>query len=78
MFQSISRTRLIAMWLGAVALIAAAVMMVDGGLPLRHVPLLLALCLTPPTILLIVWRGAQAPTVADVPYAANHDKGGRV
>ena len=84
MFQPISRARIIGLWFGAVALIGATVTMVDGGLPLDHLPLLLTLCLMPPTILLIVWRSAPPVTVAEVLYAVSavsavrNEKGGRV
>jgi len=41
------------------------------------IALLLTLCLVPPAILLLVWRGAPPPTVGELLYVVNGPKDGR-
>jgi hypothetical protein len=77
MFNSFSRARLVGIWLAAVA-----VLMVCGSIMgLSVTPgsgvLLLATCLVPPAVLLLVWRGAPPFTVAELLHSVDAAKEGR-
>jgi len=69
------RTRLVVFWFVAVAIVAASVAV--GGMPvsLSTTALLLTMCLVPPAILLFVWRGAPPPTVGELLYTVDDQKG---
>ena len=76
MLKEISRTRLVGFWFAAVAVIIAWVVATGVNIASTAV-LLLTMCLVPPAIMLLVWRGAPPPTVAELLYAVNNRKEGR-
>ena len=77
MLKGISRTRLLGFWFAAVAVIIAWVIAMGVNIAISTAVLLLTLCLVPPAIMLLVWRGAPSPTVAELLYSVNEQKKGR-
>ena len=74
MLKNVSRTYAIAIWFGLLAILAAASVVAGAAATLSTWTLLLLMALAPPTIALIVWRGAPQPTVAELLYAVNQDR----
>ena len=77
MLKEISRTRLVGFWFAAVAVIIAWVVVTGVNIAIGTAAFLLTLCLVLPAIMLIVWRGAPPPTVAELLYSVNKEKEGR-
>ena len=77
MLKGISRTRLVGFWYAAVAVIIAWVVATGVNIGASTAALLLTMCLVPPTIMLLVWRGAPPPTVGELLYSVNNQKDGR-
>jgi hypothetical protein len=77
MLKQITRNRVVGFWFAAVAVIIASVVTMGVSVSVSTVALLLALSLVPPGIMLVLWRGAPPPTVAEILYAANTPKEGR-
>ena len=77
MLNEISRLRLVAFWFMAVAVIVAGGILTGVTVGPSTAAFLLAMCITPPAIMLVVWRGAPPPTVAEVLYAVNNQPDGR-
>ena len=57
MLKGISRTRLVGFWFAAVAVIIAWVVATGVNIAIGTAALL-TMCLVPPAIMLLVWRGA--------------------
>ena len=68
-----TRSRLIQIWFAAVALVVVAGVALGASVTVGTGAMLLALCLVPPAILLMLWPAVQPPTVAEV----LHDAEGR-
>jgi len=66
MLQTMTRMKLIQIWLVAVVLIAVASVALGATVTLGTAALLLLLCLAPPAMVLKLWPGVQAPTAGDV------------
>jgi hypothetical protein len=66
MLNNLTRSRLIQVWFTAVALVAVAGIALGASMTFGTIALLLALCLVPPVIVLMLWPGVQPPTVGDV------------
>jgi hypothetical protein len=66
MLKDMTRSRLLQIWFAAVALVVVAVIALGAGVTIGTGAMLLALCLIPPAIVLLLWPGVQPPTVADV------------
>ena len=77
MLKEISRTQLVEFWFAAVAVVIASVVTMGVSVAVSTTALLLTLCLVPPAIMLLVWRGAPPPTVGEILYSANTPKEGR-
>ena len=77
MLNGITRNRLVGFWFAAVAVIIAIVVTMGLNVGVSTTALLLTLSLVPPGILLVLWRGAPSPTVAEILHAANSPKGSR-
>ena len=77
MVKKMSRTRLVGFWFAAVAVIIAWVVATGVNIAIGTAALLLTMCLVPPAIMLLVWRGAPPPTVAELLYTVNKPKEGR-
>jgi spore maturation protein SpmA len=66
MLKNMTRTRLIQIWF-AVVVVAIVIGVVAGAMPTATTAaMLLALCLVPPAIVMLLWPGIQPPTVGDV------------
>ena len=70
MLNDMTRSRVIQVWFGAAALVVAASVALGASVTVGTGALLLALCLVPPVITLMLWPGVQAPTVAEVLHDA--------
>jgi hypothetical protein len=71
MLKGLSRTRLVGAWLAAVIAIGAISVVAGAAISLSNVELLLVACLVPPTVMLLVWRGAPPVTVAELLHSVN-------
>jgi UPF0716 family protein affecting phage T7 exclusion len=77
MLNDITRNRLVGLWFAAVAVVIAFVIGIGMNLGVGTTVLLLTLSLVPPGIIMVLWRGAPTPTVAEILHAANSPKEGR-
>ena len=77
MLKGISRTRLMGFWFAAVAIMIASAVATGVNIPINTAALLLTVCLVPPAVVLLVWRGAPPPTVGEILYSVNQPKEGR-
>ena len=77
MLEGISRTRLVGLWFAAIAVIIAGVVAMGMNVAISTAALLLTMCLVPPAIMLLVFRGAPPPTVGELLYSVNNQKEGR-
>lgn len=70
MLKHMSRSRAIQVWFAAVALIVAAGIALGAAMTLGTGAMLLALCLVPPAMILLLWPGIEHPTIAEVLHDA--------
>ena len=77
MLNEMSRNRLLAIWFGAVAVVAASIIAMGVSVAAGTTAFLIILSLVPPAIVFILWRGRPSPTVAEILHAANTSKEGR-
>jgi UPF0716 family protein affecting phage T7 exclusion len=77
MLNDITRNRLVGFWFAAVAVIIAVVVAMGMNVGVGTTALLLTLSLVPPGIILVLWRGAPSPTVAEILHTANSPTEGR-
>ena len=70
MLKHMTRARMIQVWFAAVALVAAAVIALGAAVTIGTGAMLLALCLVPPAMILMLWPGVERPTVAEVLHDA--------
>ena len=68
MFRSITRGTVIGLWIAALVVLAAVGVFAGVALTLDNGALWLVACLAPPSVMLMVWRGAPPPTVAEILY----------
>jgi hypothetical protein len=66
MLKDMTRSKLIQIWFAAVALVIVAGIAFGASLTAGTGAMLLALCLVPPAIILMLWPGVEPPTVAEV------------
>ena len=71
MLKDMTRSRLIQIWFAAIALVVVAGVAFGAAVTVGTGAVLLALCLVPPLIVLMLWPGVQAPTVAEVLHGAD-------
>ena len=71
MLNGFSRTRLIGAWLAAVMVIGAFGVVAGAAISISNIELLLVAGLLPPTVMLLVWRGAPPETVAELLHSVN-------
>ncbi len=71
MLNSISRRGLAGAWCALVLVIAALSVVAGAGITLGNGGLLLVVCLAPPAVMLLVWRGAPPATVAELLHSVN-------
>ncbi len=77
MLKEISHLRLIGFWFAGVAVVVGSVGAMGVSVGVSTTALLLMASLVPPAILLLVWRGAPPPTVAEILHSAETFRGGR-
>ena len=70
MVKDMTRSRLIQVWFAAVALVIAAGIALGATVTLGTGAMLLALCLVPPAIIVMLWHGVRSPTIAEVLHDA--------
>jgi hypothetical protein len=66
MLQTVTRAKAIRAWFVAVALIIVTAIAIGVHVTIGTAAMLLALCLVPPIIALLMWPGVQPPTVSDI------------
>jgi hypothetical protein len=66
MLKDMTRAKVIQVWFVAVALVLAAGVALGVSVTAGTGAMLLAMCLVPPAIVLVLWPGVQRPTAADV------------
>jgi hypothetical protein len=66
MLKDMTRSRVIQMWFVAIALVAAAAVALGVSVTVGTGVMLLALCLVPPGIVLVLWPGVLPGTVAEM------------
>lgn len=71
MLKNISRMRVAAVWCVAVLAVGAASVVAGATVTMGTAGLLLAACLVPPIIMMLVWRGAPPVTVAELLHTVN-------
>jgi hypothetical protein len=74
MLKNLSRERLIVAWLVIVVIAFAGSLMGGTTATPSTWILLLCLCLAPPALSLVIWRGAPPLTVAEILHAASARK----
>ena len=78
MLKNVSRGQWAGRWLAAMAVMFASSIVLGGPSTGNVTALWLLACLAPPAVMMLVWRGAPPPTVAEVLYAVNNtNKDGR-
>jgi hypothetical protein len=71
MLKEFSRARLVGAWCAAVVVIGACSVVLGAPITIGNLGLLLVACVVPPTVLLLVWRGAPPLTVAELLHDVN-------
>ena len=71
MSGSLNRRAVIGVWFGVLAAVAGAGALSGGSITLGTGALWLFACVAPPAVMLMVWRGASSPTVAQVRYTVD-------
>lgn len=66
MLKHLTRARAIQFWFAAVALVVAAGIAFGAAMTLGTGAMLVALCLVPPAMILLLWPGIEPPTIAEV------------
>jgi hypothetical protein len=74
MLKNVTRSRLIQVWFAAVALIVVAGIALGAAITIGTGAMLVALCLVPPAIILMLWPGVPKPTVAEVLHDAESSR----
>jgi len=71
MVRDMSRAKLMQISVAAVVLVAVASVVLGARVTVATAAALLAVCLVPPAILLVLWPGAEPPTIAEVLHDVN-------
>jgi hypothetical protein len=66
MLKNLTRGKLIQVWFAVVVLVVVALFALGATVTLATGAILLALCLVPPIMTLMLWPGDQPPTAGDV------------
>jgi hypothetical protein len=74
MLKDVTRSRLIQVWFAAVTLVVVAGVALGAAVTIGTGAMLLALCLAPPAIILMLWPGVQPPTIAEVLHDAERSR----
>ena len=73
MLKHITRSKLIVIWFSAVALVVVSLIAFGVAVTMGTGALLLAMCLVPPLLVVMLWPSGGSPTIAEV----LHDGQGR-
>ncbi len=68
---STNRRAIIGVWFGVLAAVAGAEALSGGSITFGTGALWLFACVAPPAVMLMVWRGAPLPTVAQVRFTVD-------
>jgi hypothetical protein len=71
MFTGITRQRLVGLWVAILAVVAAAAVVAGMPLTIATGALWVVACVVPPGVMLMVWRGAPPPTIAEILHAVD-------
>lgn len=71
MLKSLSHARVIVAWAVVVSIALAGSLVAGAAASPSTWVLLLCLCLAPPVLSLVIWRGAPPATVAEILHTAN-------
>ena len=71
MLKDTSRAQLAGMWFAAIIAVGACSVFLGAALTVSNGELLLAACVAPPAVMLLVWRGAPPVTVAELLYSVD-------
>lgn len=66
MLNDMTRSRLIQIWFAAITLVVVGGIAFGAAVSVSTGAMLLALCLIPPAMILLLWPDVQPPTVAEV------------
>ncbi len=66
MLRDMTRSKVIQTWFAAVVLVVVAGIAFGASVTIGTGAMLLALCLVPPAIVLLLWPGVQPPTAGEV------------
>ncbi len=70
MLTHMTRSKVIVIWFSAVALAVAAVLAFGVAMTIGTASLLLAMCLVPPLLVVMLWPTGGPPTIAEVLHDA--------
>lgn len=71
MSRSVNRRIFIGVWLAVLVAVAGAGALSGVSITIDSLALWFIACVVPTVIMLMVWRGAPSPTVADILHAAD-------
>jgi len=74
MMNDMTRSRLIQVWFAAMALVVVASVALGAAVTMGTGAMLLALCLVPPAMILLLWPGVPTPTIAEVLHDAERSR----
>jgi hypothetical protein len=71
MFRATNRKILVGAWVAVLVAVAAAGALSGVPLTVGVTVLWFAACVVPPAVMLVVWRGAPPPTMAEILYSVD-------
>ena len=71
MLRSLNRRNVVAAWVGVLLAVAGAAALSGASLTLDNSALWFAVCVVPPVVMLMVWRGDAPPAMQEVLYAVD-------
>jgi hypothetical protein len=71
MSRSINRRTVIGVWFAVLVAVAGAGALSGVSITIGISALWFVACVVPPAVMLMVWRGAPPPTVAEILHAVN-------
>jgi hypothetical protein len=74
MIKNMTRSKLIRIWFSAVGLVIVASIALGTAVTIGTGALLLAMCLVPPLLVVMLWPNGGPPTIAEVIHDAERQK----
>ncbi len=71
MLSSLNRRNLVAAWVGVLLTVAGAAALSGVSITVGNSALWFAVCVVPPVLMLMVWRGAPPPAMQEILYAVD-------